>query len=177
MMNQTANIALLVTALLDMIVLLGGDITAHRDNGHNNSRYYAWLNKSGEFLSPKRLLLLAVFIATFTTMALESWIVVMLLAALLLVQAIVLLSSRQWKLMASDKRMGRMLAVAMILSLIVIGIVDHLGSKVSALFASRVTSMVAVMLLPITPLLTMLVAWMIGAGHDVNGPEPPDQQD
>ena len=111
MMNQTANIALLVAALLDMIVLLCGDITAHRDNGHNNSRYYAWLNKSGELLSPKRLLLLAVFIATFTTMALQSWIVVMLLAALLLAQSIVLLSSRQWKLMASDKRMGLMLAV------------------------------------------------------------------
>lgn len=177
MMNQTANIALLVAALLDMIVLLGGDITAHRDNGHNNSRYYAWLNKSGELLSPKRLLLLAVFIATFTTMAQQSWIVVMLLAALLLAQGIVLLSSRQWKLMASDKHMGLMLTVAMILSLIAIGIAAHLGNKVSALFASRITSMVAVMLLPITPLLTMFVAWMIGAGHDANGPEQPDQQD
>ena len=50
MTNQTANIALLVAALLDMIVLLVGDITAPRDNGHNNSRYYAWLSKSGELL-------------------------------------------------------------------------------------------------------------------------------
>lgn len=103
--------------------------------------------------------------------------IALLVAALLLAQGIVLLSSRQWKLMASNKRMVLMLAVAMTLSLIVIGITAHLGNKVSALFASRITSMVAVMLLPITPLLTMLVAWMIGAGHDTNGPEQPDQQD
>ena len=166
-MNLIANITLLVAALLDMIVLLGGDITAHRDNGHNNSKYYRWLDKSGEILSPKRLLLLAVFLGTFTTMALESWMVVMILAAVLLAQGIYLLSRRQWKLMAGDKRCWSMLATAMILALIAIGAAAVWGSKTSSVFASRISSMVAAMIPPVTWLLTMLAAWLLRSGNGV----------
>ena len=176
-MNLIANIAQIVAALFSLILLLGSDITAHRDNGHSNSRYYKWLSKSGELMSPKRLLLLAVFVGTFTTMAQQSWMVVMILAATLLIQGIVLLKGRQWKLMEWDKRTRQMLVVAVILSLIAIGVVAYVGSKTDMLFASRVTAMFAVMLLPITSLLTMLVAWLLRAGHGVNDPEPPTPQD
>ena len=176
-MNLIANIALLVAALMDMIVLLGGDITTHRDNGHSNSKYYRWLDKSGEILSPKRLLPLAVFLGTFTTMALESWMVVMILAAVLLAQAIYLLSRRQWKLFDNGKNAGRMLATSMIIALIIIGIVAYFGSKTSTLFASRVTSMTAVMIPPITWLLTMLTAWLLRIRPEVTDSERQDPED
>lgn len=160
-MTLIANIALLVAALFDMIVFLGGDITAHRNNGHVNDKYYRWLSQSGELSSPKRLLLIAVFFATFTTMAQQSWMVIMILAATLLIQGIVLLKQRQWKLMDWDKRTGRMLVTAVILALIAIGAAVYYGSLTSLVFASRVSGAASVLILFITPLLTMLAAWLL----------------
>ena len=177
MMNLIANIALLVAALLDIVVLSGGDITDHRNNGHSNSKYYGWLNKSGELLSPKRLLLLAVFLGTFTTMAQQSWMVVMILAAVLLAQAIYLLSQRQWKLLDIGKNAGRMLATATIIVLIIIGVVAYIGNKTSPLFASRIASMAAVMIPPITWLFTILSAWMLRIRGDVTDLEQQGPED
>lgn len=178
MMNQIANITLFAAALLDMLVLLGRDITAHRDNGHDNTRYYDWMKKSGEILSPKRLLPFTVFIATFTTMAQQSWIVVMILAATLLIQAIALLKGNQWRLMVSDKRTYQMLALALFLvTLVGVFVIPDVFKQTDALLGTQVMAQCAVMLLVLTPFLTMLVAWMLKKGRKVNGPEQPDQQD
>ena len=180
MMNLIANITLLVAALLDMIVLLGGDIADHRNNGHSNSKYYRWLNKSGEIMSLKRLLLLAVFVCTFTTMALQSWIVVMILAATLLIQGIYLLWRRQWKLLDDGKNARQMLFTAIFIVLCAIFGVGQSALRSSVgttLFASRVTSMAAVMIIPITWLLTMLTAWVLRIRPDSDTPEQQDQQD
>ena len=179
-MNLIANITLLVAALLDMIVLLGGDIADHRNNGHSNSKYYRWLNKSGEIMSLKRLLLLAVFVCTFTTMALQSWIVVMILAATLLIQGIYLLWRRQWKLLDDGKNARQMLFTAIFIVLCAIFGVGQSALRSSVgttLFASRVTSMAAVMIVPITWLLTMLTAWVLRIRPDSDIPEQQDQQD
>lgn len=180
MMNLIANITLLVAALLDMIVLLGGDIADHRNNGHSNSKYYRWLNKSGEIMSLKRLLLLAVFVCTFTTMALQSWIVVMILAATLLIQGIYLLWRRQWKLLDDGKNARQMLFTAIFIVLCAIFGVGQSALRSSVgttLFASRVTSMAAVMIVPVTWLLTMLTAWVLRIRPDSDTPEQQDQQD
>ena len=179
-MNLIANITLLVAALLDMIVLLGGDIAGHRNNGHSNSKYYRWLNKSGEIMSLKRLLLLAVFVCTFTTMALQSWIVVMILAATLLIQGIYLLWRRQWKLLDDGKHARQMLCTAIFIVLCAIFGVGQSALRSSVgttLFASRVTSMAAVMIVPVTWLLTMLTAWVLRIRPDSDTPEQQDQQD
>ena len=179
-MNLIANITLLVAALLDMIVLLGGDIADHRNNGHSNSKYYRWLNKSGEIMSLKRLLLLAVFVCTFTTMALQSWIVVMILAATLLIQGIYLLWRRQWKLLDDGKNARQMLFTAIFIVLCAIFGVGQSALRSSVgttLFASRVISMAAVMIAPVTWLLTMLTAWVLRIRPDSDTPEQQDQQD
>ena len=180
MMNLIANITLLVAALLDIIVLLGSDIADHRNNRHSNSKYYQWLNKSGEIMSLQRLLLLAVFVGTFTTMALQSWMVVMILAAALLAQGIYLLWQRQWKLLDNGKNAKRMLFTATFIVLCAIYGVGHsaLSSSVGSMrFASHVTSMSAVMIAPITWLLTMLTAWVLRIRPEVNGPEQQEPQD
>lgn len=180
MMNLIANITLLVAALLDMIVLLGGDIADHRNNGHSNTKYYRWLDKSGEIMSLKRLLLLAVFVCTFTTMALQSWIVVMILAATLLIQGIYLLWRRQWKLLDDGKNARQMLFTAIFIVLCAIFGVGQSALRSSVgttLFASRVTSMAAVMIVPITWLLTMLTALVLRIRPDSDTPEQQDQQD
>ena len=179
-MNLIANITLLVAALLDMIVLLGGDIADHRNNGHSNSKYYRWLDKSGELMSLKRVLLLAVFVGTFTTMALQSWIVVMILAATLLIQGIYLLWRRQWQLLDDGKNARQMLFTAIVIVLCTIfgvGLSALMSSVGTTLFASRVTSMTAVMIVPITWLLTMVTAWVLRIRPDSDNPKQPDQQD
>ena len=178
MMNLIANIVMTVSALFCMVVFLGGDITKHREMGHSNAKYSQWLRKSGELLSPKRLLLLVVFLGNLTTMAQESWIVIMILAAALLILGIVQLKGRQWKLMERDKRTDRMLFIVLWLVMLV-GIFTIRGAYVhtNALFASHIMTMWALMFLLVTPFLTMLAAWMLKLGRDVNGPEQQTPQD
>ncbi len=161
MMNLIANIALIGAALLDMAVLLGSDITAHGNNGHSNTKYNKWLLKNEELQSPKRLLILAVLIATFTTMAQQSWMVVMILAATLLIQAVVILRGRQWKFTSWNKRSKTMFATAMTLALIATGATAIAGVKTSPLFASRVSAISALLILLVTPLLTIFAAWIL----------------
>lgn len=177
-MNLIANIVMTVSALFCMVVFLGGDITKHREMGHSNAKYSQWLRKSGELLSPKRLLLLVVFLGNLTTMAQESWIVIMILATALLILGIVQLKGRQWKLMERDKRTDRMLSIVLWLVMLV-GIFTIRGAYVhtNALFASHIMTMWALMFLLVTPFLTMLAAWMLKLGRDVNGPEQQTPQD
>ena len=177
-MNLIANIVMTVSALFCMVVFLGGDITKHREMGHSNAKYSQWLRKRGEFLSPKRLLLLVVFLGNLTTMAQESWIIIMILAAALLILGIAQLKGRQWKLMERDKRTDRMLSIVLWLVMLV-GIFTIKGAYVhtNALFASHIMTMWALMFLLVTPLLTMLTAWMLKLGRDVNGPEQQTPQD
>lgn len=178
MMNLIANIVMTVSALFCLSVFLGGDITKHREMGHSNAKYSQWLRKSGELLSPKRLLLLAVFLGNLTTMAEESWIVVMILAAALLIMGIVQLKGRQWKLMERDKRTDRMLSIVLWLVMLVgIFMISSAYEQTNALFASHVMTMWALMPLVVTPFLTMLVSWMLKLGRDVNGPEQQTPQD
>lgn len=178
MMNLIANIVMTVSALFCMVVFLGGDITKHREMGHSNAKYSQWLRESGELLSPKRLLLLVVFLGNLTTMAQESWIVIMILATALLILGIVQLKGRQWKLMERDKRTDRMLSIVLWLVMLV-GIFMIRGAYVqtNALFALHVMTMWALIFLVVTPFLTMLAAWMLKLGRDVNGPEQQTPQD
>ncbi len=178
MMNLIANIVMTVSAMFCLVVFLGGDITKHREMGHSNAKYSQLLRESGEFLSPKRLLLLVVFFGSLTTMAQESWIVIMILATALLILGIVQLKGRQWKLMERDKRTDRMLSIVLWLVMLV-GIFMIRGAyvQINALFALHVMTMWALIFLVVTPFLTMLAAWMLKLGRDVNGPEQQTPQD
>ena len=178
MMNLIANIVMTVSALFCLVVFLGGDITKHREMGHSNAKYSQWLRESGEFLSPKRLLLLVVFFGNFTTMAQESWIVVMILAVALLILGIARLKRRQWKLMERDQRTNRMLSIVLLLVMLVgIFMIASAYEQTNALFVSHIMAIWALMLLVVTPFLTMLVAWMLKMGRGVNGPEQHTPQD
>ena len=160
-MTTIAYITLLVAALFDLCVMLGRDLTDHQQNEFSNRRYNEWLRQSSELSSPRRILVLAVLIATCTTMAQMSWIVIMILAAVLLAQGIYLLSSRQWKLFGLSPRIGRMFFTAIILTLIAVGAASYLGNFTGAEDASRSAAIAAIIVLAITPLLTMLTAWLL----------------
>ena len=182
-MTTIANIALLTAALIGLFAMLRWDLTALQQNGYRNSRYNGWLKESSDLSSPKRIIVLAVLIGSFTTMAQDSWIVVMLLAVFLVALAISTLLKRHEKPLKCDGRVVSRFILAMALALIAIGGTTLMGQRMNEPDFTRPASMLAVMILAITPLLVMLVNWVIrpfekSAKNDLeNDVEPKDSQD
>ncbi|MBR7011557.1 MAG: hypothetical protein IKI10_01550 [Muribaculaceae bacterium] len=162
MMTLIGYITLLVAAMLDMLVMLGMDMQAMQASGYSNRKYNNWLRESGELSSFKRVLVLAVLIGTCTTMAQMSWMVVVILAAVLLVQGIVLL--RSWlgnKTLAFDRRAAGRYFTAIFITLIILAATGYLGYRSGSVDAAHAVAIMAVMILAITPLLTMLTNWLL----------------
>lgn len=161
-MTFIGYISLLVAALLDMLVMLGMDVQAMQASAYSNRKYNNWLRESGELSSFKRILVLAVLIGTCTTMAQMSWIVVMILAAALIVQGIVLM--RSWlstKTLVFDSRAAALYFTAIIITLVVLVATGYLGNRSGKADAAHAVAIMAVMILAITPLLTMLANWLL----------------
>lgn len=158
--TMIANISLLVSALLALFAMLRFDLQNLHHNGYSNKRYNAWLRESGDISSIKRLLAAAVLIGSFTTMAMTSWMVVMFLAAALLALAISMLIRRPDKPSGLNSRAVSVLITAMVLALLAIGCTYYLGQRTGQADATRPASMLAVILVVISPLLTMLSNWI-----------------
>lgn len=152
-----ANICLLVAALLGLCAMLHWDLQNLQQSDYSNSRYNAWLRESSDLTSPKRLTVIAVLIASFTTMAQMSWMVVMLLAIILACMAIVMLLKRHEKPLKFDSRITRRFITSLLLALAMIVGTYYLGKHLNKADALRPTSMLAMMILAVSPLLTMVV--------------------
>ena len=150
-----ANICLLAAALLGLCAMLRWDLQNLQQNDYSNSRYNAWLRESSDLTSPKRLTVIAVLIASFTTMAQMSWMVVMLLAIILACMAVAMLLKRHEKPLKFDSRVARRFITAMILALMMIVGTYYLGKHLNKADVLRPTSMLAMMILAVSPLLTM----------------------
>ena len=176
-MTTIAYISLLVTALIGLCAMLSWDLQKLQQNGYRNSQYNAWLRQSSELTSPKRLAVLAVLIASLTTMAQQSWIVVMILAAALLFIAIWILLKRDDKRPKPDGRAALLAAVTLTLAMLAIGGTVMMGKRLHEADLLRPASMTAVMVLAISPLLTMLANWLLGSPkkpvNDSNEKEKP----
>ena len=162
MMTLIGFISLLVAAILDMLVMLGMDVQAMQASDYSNRKYNNWLRESGELSSLKRILVLAVLIGTCTTMAQMSWIVVMILAVILIVQGIMLL--RSWlgnKTLVFDRRAACLYFTAIIITLVILMATGYLGKGSGKVDAAHATAIMAVMILAVTPLLTMLTNWLL----------------
>lgn len=161
-MTMIAHICLLVAALAALCAMLLCDLTALRREGYSNNRFYSWLLESGELTAPKRLTALAVLVGCFTTMARTSWMVVMILAAVLAVLAVVLLMRRD-----DTKRLGgrstRVFIQAMTAAILIVGAgawVPRMLGETEA-DVSEPAALLAVMLVAVSPLLTMCANWLM----------------
>ena len=161
MITDIANITLLAAALLGLIAMLRWDLRALQQNGFQNSRYNAWLRKNSDLTSPKRLAVLAVLIACFTTMAQTSWMVVMLLAIVLVLLAIGMLLKKLDDPLIVNRHVVRRFVTAMILALLTVGGTILLSQRLHETETLRSASMIAVMILAVSPLLTMLTNWIL----------------
>lgn len=159
--TMIAYIALLIAALFDLFVMLRRDTLALQQCDFNNSAYNKHLQAIGEFTSTKRLLVIAVLIGVCTTMARMSWMVVSILAAVTLVQAIVLASKGRVKESSTSKRAIRLFATCIILSLLVVELARHLGSIKSEESATHDAAIAALIAIVISPLIVMAANWIL----------------
>ena len=161
-MTIIANLTLLAAALFALFAMLRWDTLMQQLNGFSNHRYNTWLRQSGELSSIKRLTVLAVLIACFTTMAQTSWIVVMILAAVLVGQGIALFMAKHDKpVKRGDKRVTILLLSALVIAVIAVGAAGYAGSLQSKVIASQSAAITAVMILAVSPLLIMLASWLL----------------
>lgn len=154
-MTTIAHICLLVAALVALFAMLRCDLAALRRHEYSNKRFYSWLIESGELTSARRLAALVVLVGSFTTMARSSWMVVMILAALLAILAVTMLTRRG----DAERLEGRSTSV-LVLALVVAVLVTGAAAWVSRLTGEadvvEPAAMLAVMLVAVSPLLTML---------------------
>ena len=161
-MTLTAYLVLLGAALFDLgAVMLVKDLPLIQLNEFDSRRMNAALKERGEFYSPARLLPLAVLIGACTTMARESWIVVMLLAAVLVAQGLVLLYKSFPLGVKPAKRAWRLYLTTLVITLVIVVLAGDLGSRKSPTDGAQTAALTATLLLAASPLLVMLVNWLL----------------
>lgn len=170
MMTIIANIVMVVAAVLDLCVLLFLDAKMLRQSDYETSRYYNQLIESGEFSSMKRLLVFAVLIGACTTMARMSWMVMMILAVVILAQAIVLVFSKIGKQDKLEKRGMRLYITTVVFSLLLIGLICYICNHFIMDEASQVVALSTLLLASASPLIIMLVNLLLNTikRHDDN---------
>lgn len=156
-----ANIILLVGALFGLCVMLRYEIMMLRQCGYKNGAYLQKLNDDGEFTSIQRLLNLAILIGACTTMARMSWMVVLILAAVLFVQAFVMMRKPLVKQFRFKKRQARLYSFAVILTLVFVAVAGYVSSFKGKENAAQIAAMMALLVLVASPVLLMLVNWLI----------------
>ena len=161
MMNSFSNISLLVAALLALIAMLRCDLQMMQQVGYSNSRYNAWLKQTGELTSLKRILVLAVLVGTFTSMAVGSWMVIMALTGVLAILAFAMLFRRLERPLILSGRAVRLYVVTLLLGLLIVAAVFVIGDRIGLSDLPRNAATVAIILLAFSPLLMIVANWIL----------------
>lgn len=162
-MTLTAYIILLAAGLFDLLVMLRLDTLTLQELEFNHQAYNKRLKDNSEFTSPKRLLALTVLLGLFTDMAQMSWIVVLILAAALLAQGIVILMSNRDKRPAFTKRAWGIYATTIVMAVLILGaIAGCLICYLGEVDACRYTAMAGLLLIVGSPLMTMVTNRLFG---------------
>lgn len=162
-MTLIAYIILLVAGIFDLLVMLRLDTLSLQELEFDHKAYSKRLKDNGEFTSSKRLLALAVLLGLFTDMAQMSWIVVLILAAALLAQGIVLLLNNRGKRPAFSKRASGIYATSIALAVLVLGVIAGcLAYYLGEADACRYTAMAGLLLIVGSPLMTMVTNRLFG---------------
>lgn len=159
-MTLISYIILLTAGLIDLVVILRHDVLTMQQCGFNAQSYNKLLKVNGEVYSAKRLLPLAVLIGACTTMAQMSWIVILILAAVILAQALYLLFQKQEKSASMGKRSLRVYCITLALAIIIPALVSHFipGDDTKSFNAASLTVLLEILC---SPVLVMLANWML----------------
>ncbi len=119
MLATISYIFFFVVTVVDLLLMLKVDMLMLQQNSYYNSRYYNWITGSDEYLSVRRLIALVVLIGSFTTMAMASPYVVVILALVLLAQAISLARKKYKKPLVFTRRVKRLYFTELAIMLVV----------------------------------------------------------
>ena len=108
-----ANIFLAFASYITLAVMLKWDLIAMQENEFSNKNFMNWLQSCDESFSVKRIIPMAVLVGSATTWARQSWSVVLILAATMLVLAIVMLFSKHEKHMVYNRRAITILVIVL----------------------------------------------------------------
>lgn len=112
-----ADIMLLVASALALVLMLMRDVCSMRQCGFSTASFYKYVTDTEEYLSVWRIMLLVIFVASLTVMALSSAYVVVALALAVAATDVAAWRKRQ-TLPSRDSHAVRLLAAATVLLLI-----------------------------------------------------------
>ena len=161
-MTLIAHIALAIAALLAMLAMLRRDTTMLQRNHFSNSRFNDDLRESGDLTTPSRLLTLAVLIGSITTMAQESWMVVVILAAALAAMGIYMLIKKGADPKPFIGRAIEVFAISLTLSVIATVAAAIYSSSKSPTESAHGAALMMLLCALISPLLIMFSNWLLG---------------
>lgn len=154
-----ANVILLVSAVAALAVMLKWDMQMLQQNSYRNERYTAWLKESDDYYSTKRVLDAAVLVISLTTMALQSFYVVGVLAVVLIAQAAVLLRRKYKKPLVFTKRVRRLYFTELALMLAVAACAATAGAD--ALDCTRIATGALLAMLTFSWACTLAANWLM----------------
>lgn len=163
-MTQIAQIILLAAGLFDFLVILWHDVLTLQECSFDNTDYSKLLKDSSEFTSPKRLIGLAVLLGLCTNMAMMSWIVVLILAAVLIIQGVEILIREHGKRPKATKRAKRIYVAVIILAALVLAVATaSLYYRGGATDAYRGTALLELLILIGSPFLAKAINGLFGS--------------
>ena len=161
-MTLIAHISLAAAALIALCGMLRNDIAVLSQKGYSNKRFYSHLQESGDITSPARVAVLAVLMGSFTSMARDSWMVVLILAAVLAVTGIYLLCKKRSDTTPTGRRGMGIFSISLILAIVATGASATFNPSKSQVDSAHDASLMMQLLAIIAPLLVMLSNWLIG---------------
>ena len=138
-----------------LVFMLCTDMLQMHNLDYDNQRFYDWLTNNDEYLTVKRILALVIFIASVTTMAIDSPFVVAALALGLAALAVALGKKTPVKPVLQNPRTKRLMSIVLAFMLIVIMVVTF----TAGLYYAGVT---AVFFATFSYAFTLAFNWLLG---------------
>jgi hypothetical protein len=172
-----AHLALGSAALLTLIGMLRKDTILLQLNHFSNSRFNSHLQEKGELYTVPRLAAIAVLAGSITTMAKESWMVVIILAVVLAILGIYLLSKKRPDASHFNGRATGVYGISFILSTVAAPAAGFSMNQ-DTINSTYETAQAMLLCAVISPLLVILSNWLLGLfmKNEENGTKPSDNK-
>lgn len=105
------SILFLAAGLFLLVFVLRADVLKIQELNYDNAQYYEWLTTTDEYLTVRRILTLVIFIASVTTMAIDSHYVVAALAIGVVALGVSVVKSGTFRPFLPSARAWRLYAV------------------------------------------------------------------
>ncbi len=172
-----AHLAFGAAALLTLIGMLLKDTALLQLNHFSNSRFNSHLQEKGELYTVPRLTAIAVLAGSITTMAKDSWMVVIILAVALAILGSYLLSKKRPDASHFNGRATGVYGSSFILS-IVAAPAAGFSMNQDTINSTYETAQAMLLCAVISPLLVILSNWLLGLfmKNEENDTKPSDDE-